>query len=196
MPCGLCNTWIDGEWIDWRECYAQPTEDNRILVHTSSLPAFDTPCVVHLVSVTSYPSWYFFCRACRMNLRTIRAGFLGQGEGNPAGSMESEIRLRRVMVPPDYPWNAPYWPTLHYKGSGTFKKKATIFCGQGRAQVAREETIKYIAVVIAGQHRNIMVPRTICSGSCGTNCHASTTSVICTHNVSTDGESLRTIPLS
>ena len=111
MPCGLCNTWIDGEWIDWRECYAQPTEDNRILVHTSSLPAFDTPCVVHLVSVTSHPSWYFFCQACRMNLRTIRAGFLGQ-QGNPAGCMESEIRLRRVMVPPDDPWNAQYWPVF------------------------------------------------------------------------------------
>ncbi len=112
MPCGLCNTWIDGEWIDWRECYAQPTEDNRILVHTSILPAFDTPCVVHLVSVTSYPSWYFFCRACRMNLgiRGIRAGFLRR-EGNPAGSMEaSEIRLRRVMVPPDCP--AQYWPVF------------------------------------------------------------------------------------
>ena len=112
MPCGLCNTWIDGEWIDWRECYAQPTEDNRILVHTSSLPGFDTPCVVHLVSVTSYPSWhswYFFCRACRMNPR-IRAGFLRQ-TGNPAGFMEaSEIRLRRVMVPPDCP--AQYWPVF------------------------------------------------------------------------------------
>ena len=47
------------------------------------------------------------------------------------------------------------------------------------------------------KHRNITFPRTIWSGSCGTNCHASTTSVICTHNVSKDGDRLRrTIPLS
>ena len=110
MPCGLCNTWIDGEWIDWRECYVQPTAENRILVHTSRTPSLGTPCVVHLVlSVTNYPSWYFFCRACTMNLRT-QGGF----------PVATEIRLRKVIVPQNYPWDVPYWPVLVHIGRPTF----------------------------------------------------------------------------
>ena len=102
MPCGLCNTWIDGEWIDWRECYVQPTEENRILVHTSRIPYLDIPCVLHLVlSVTGMYSWYFFCRACRANL-TTQGGF----------PVESAIRLRKVIVPRNYPWDVPHWPVL------------------------------------------------------------------------------------
>ena len=106
MPCGLCNTWIEGEWIDWNECFAPPTQENRILVHTSSIPYFDVPCVLHLVlSETDTHSWYFFCRACGANLKR-RLGF-------PVGS---KISLRPVSVPLHWPvsvpWEVEHWPVL------------------------------------------------------------------------------------
>mgnify|MGYP006302966643 CR=1 FL=1 len=71
MPCGRCNEWIDGEWIHWRRCFADPIADNRILVHTSLWPPKDKPLLIYLVlSDPGSAHWFFFCRNCRHHLRT------------------------------------------------------------------------------------------------------------------------------
>ena len=104
MPYGLCNKWIDGDWMYWRQCFATPTEGNRILVHTSSDANRDLPCVIHFVlSRYTEASWYFFCQDCRVHLE-------GQG-GFP---IHSCILMRVVQVSGDYPWSVPMWPVLVY----------------------------------------------------------------------------------
>ena len=70
MPCCRCQSWIHGEWIQWRRCLADPFENDWLVVHTSLCSPKDRPLFIHLVIDQPGAHWYFFCRSCRHDLRT------------------------------------------------------------------------------------------------------------------------------
>ena len=107
MPCALCNKWIEGEWLSWRKCSAVPTQGNRILVHTSTLPSRDVPCVLHLVLDTHVGhSWFFLCSSCCDHVQDL-GGF----------PMMNDVALCRVRVSREVRSmhrRSPRWPVFVY----------------------------------------------------------------------------------
>ena len=133
MPCALCNERIEGEWLSWRKCSAEPTQGNRILVHTSTLPSRDVPCVLHLVLDTHVGhSWFFLCSSCCDHVQDL-GGF----------PMMNDIALCRVRVSREVRsmhCRSPRWPVFVYDADDISETSWTDSLDSSRSDSMRSDT--------------------------------------------------------